>query len=353
MARLPSRRRLRTLALVAAPLSALVVAAVAYAAPPREVQQPTLEGTFRRGSTIAVSNGRWTNNPTSFRYRWFRCDAGGANCVVLAGETSNSYRLRAADVGRTVKADVIARNPDGTRAANTKPSPVVANNVVPQATQAPTVSGAATVGATLTAEPGVWTGLPDSIAFLWLQCDAAGANCVDTGARGRTYGVRATDAGRTIRVQVQARNPRGVGNAVSVQTGIVGAAGSAPGVAVPVSSVALPDRLVIARVSFTPSAIPNRRTLITMRIQVTDTRNRLVAGAPVLATGVPFGRVTATPETVTDNSGIATLRFRATTRLAMRRSASVVFFVRARKPGENPLAGISTRRLVQVTVRPG
>ena len=164
---------------------------------------------------------------------------------------------------------------------------------------------------------------------------------------------RATDVGRTIRVQVRARNPRGVGNAVSAQTGIVGAAGTAPGVAVPVSSVSLPDRLVISRVAFTPAAIPNRRTLVTLRVTVTDPRNRLVAGAPVLATGVPFGRVTATPETVTDNRGVATIRFHATTRLAMRRGASVVFFLRARKPGENPLAGVSTRRLVQVTVRPG
>jgi hypothetical protein len=88
-------------------------------------------------------------------------------------------------------------------------------------------------------------------------------------------------------------------------------------------------------------------------VRVTDTRNRLIAGAPVLGTGVPFGRVTATPETVTDNSGVASITFRPTARLPMVRGASVVFFLRARKPGEDPLAGVSTRRLIQITVRPG
>jgi hypothetical protein len=183
MSALPPRRRVAACALGAATIASLAVAAVALAAPPREVQQPTLEGTFRRGSTIAVSNGRWVNNPTSFRYRWFRCDANGANCFVIGGETRNTYRLRAADVNRTVKADVIASNRDGTRAANTKPSPVIADNIAPQNTRPPSISGSPVVGATLTAEQGDWAGLPDSYAFAWLQCDAAGANCADTGAR--------------------------------------------------------------------------------------------------------------------------------------------------------------------------
>jgi len=82
-------------------------------------------------------------------------------------------------------------------------------------------------------------------------------------------------------------------------------------------------------------------------------RGRLIQGAPVLATGIPFGRVTETPEGITDANGIATIAFRPTARLPFLRGASVVFFLRARKPGENPLAGVSTRRLVQITVRPG
>ncbi|HWG56050.1 MAG TPA: hypothetical protein VNT58_05950 [Gaiellaceae bacterium] len=335
---------------LASVLVALTAATAALAAPPQEVMQPTLEGTFRQGSTITLTNGRWANNPTSFAYRWLRCDGNGQNCTQIANETSNRYRLRSVDVGRTIVGLVTARNADGATTANTKPSPVIAANVVPQNTSPPTISGTPVVGSTLTASPGTWTGAPN-FAYTWLQCDPNGNSCTDTGARGRTYGVRSEDVGRTIRVQVRASNPRGQSTATSAQTGVVRASASS-GPAIPVSAVSLPDRLVISSVSFTPRAIPNRVSTITLRVRVSDTRGRLIQGAAVLATGIPFGRVTATPETVTNGQGVATFTFRPTAKLPMVRGASVVFFLRARKPGENPLAGVSTRRLIQITVRP-
>jgi hypothetical protein len=109
---------------------------------------------------------------------------------------------------------------------------------------------------------------------------------------------------------------------------------------------------VISAISFTPTAIHNRRDVLTMRVRVTDTRNRLVQGALVLAEGIPFGRVNVSAETPTDAKGIATITFRPTTRLPIVRNSSVQFFLRARKAGENVLAGISTRRLVQIRIVP-
>jgi hypothetical protein len=91
---------------------------------------------------------------------------------------------------------------------------------------------------------------------------------------------------------------------------------------------------------------------MTLSVRVSDTRGRLVSGALVLASGIPFGRVTSMPEAATDSNGVATFRFRATSRLPIARNTAVQFFLRARKPGENPLAGVSTRRLVQVRIVP-
>jgi hypothetical protein len=346
-----TRRRVATSALLTAALVGLVAAATAIAAPPRETLQPTLDGTFRQGATIRTNNGGWSNNPTSYTYRWLRCDANGQNCANIAGATTQTYRLVQADVGRTVLAVVTARNADGAGSANTKPSPVIADNVVPQNTAPPTVAGTPVVGGTLTASPGTWTGAP-TFSFVWLRCDAAGANCGDTGSRGRNYGVRAEDLGRTIRVQVTGRNPRGSTTSTSAQSGLVRSGSAGPGPAVPISSVSLPDRLVITGVTTTPTAIPNRATLVTMRIRVGDTRGRLVSGALVYATAVPFGRVTNMAETTTDANGVATVQFRATARLPIQRNTAVQFFLRARKSGENPLAGVSTRRLVQVRIVP-
>jgi hypothetical protein len=120
---------------------------------------------------------------------------------------------------------------------------------------------------------------------------------------------------------------------------------------VPVTSVSLPNRLVISAFASTP--IRNRTDAITMKIRVSDTRGRLVSGALVLASGIPFGRVTTAPEATTDSNGIATISVRATVRLPLRRGTAVQFFLRARKAGDDILAGVSSRRLVQVQVIPG
>jgi hypothetical protein len=349
------RRTAATSSLLGAVLVVLVAAATATAAPPREVSQPTLEGgPFRDGRTIRAGTGIWANNPTSYTYRWQRCDPGtGVNCVTIANQTGSTYRLRQADVGRSVRVLVTARNADGARTANSKPSPVIADNTPPQNTAAPTISGGAVVGGQLTANEGSWTSAPTRYAYQWQQCDASGLGCgAIAGATGKTYGVRSADSGRTLRVEVTAFNPHGQRTATSAQTGVVRAVGAGGGTTVSIANVALPTRLVITAISTTPTTIPNRRTTMTMRVRVNDTSGRLVQGALVYASGVPFGRVTNMPEVATDANGIATLRFRATARLPILRNTAVQFFLRARKPGENPLAGVSTRRLVQVRIVP-
>jgi hypothetical protein len=341
------------LTLTAAALVALTFVAGAVAAPPREVSQPTIEGgPFYDGRVVRAGTGVWANRPTSFAYRWQRCDASGANCGNL-NQTNSSYRLRQADVGRTVRVLVTARNADGARTANSKPSPVIGDNTAPQNTAAPSVSGSAVVGGQLTAVEGSWSSSVSRYAYQWQQCDAAGAGCgAIAGATGKIYGVRSADAGRTLRVEVTAVNPFGQRTAVSPQTGLVRNVGSGGGTAVSIANVSLPDRLVITASTFSPSTIPNRGTQMTLRVRVNDTRGRLVSGALVLASGIPFGRITNMPETTTDSNGIATLRFNATTRLPIRRNTALQIFLRARKPGENALAGVSTRRLVQVRIVP-
>ena len=140
------RRRGALVALLAVTLTGLVAAATALAAAPRSTSPPTIDGTFRQGSTLTTSNGLWANSPTSYTYRWQRCDSNGANCVLITGETGRRYRLVQADVGRTIVSLVTARNADGSDTANSRPTPVIADNTTPQNTKEPSISGNAIVG---------------------------------------------------------------------------------------------------------------------------------------------------------------------------------------------------------------
>jgi hypothetical protein len=69
----------------------------------------------------------------------------------------------------------------------------------------------------------------------------------------------------------------------------------------------------------------------------------------VYAIGLPYGWIRPASEVVTGTDGWAQVTFLPTILMPLHRAA-VVFFLRARKPGDNLLAGVSTRRLVQVRI---
>ena len=142
------RTRVGLLALLAVALTTMVAAGSAIAAPPQSTSPPTIDGTFREGSTLTTSNGLWSNNPTSFTYEWQRCDSNGNNCSTIAGEKSNRYRLTSKDVNQTIVSIVTARNADGSSKANSKPTPRIADNTTPKNTKEPSISGKAAVGGT-------------------------------------------------------------------------------------------------------------------------------------------------------------------------------------------------------------
>ena len=88
-----------------------------------------------------------------------------------------------------------------------------------------------------------------------------------------------------------------------------------------------------------------------MRFHVSACGGRDVQGALVYVTAVPFQQFSIPSETPTGSDGWASMTM---TRLRGFPAASnqqlLVIFVRARKPGENLLGGISTRRLVSFRV---
>jgi hypothetical protein len=126
--------RKRLLAALAMAVGATAIGAVfatphegraASEAAPTNTATPTISGTAQDGSTLTVSQGTWTDSPTSFAYAWSRCDANGDNCAVVAGATASSYTVQSADVSSTLRLTVTATNVDGSGQATSAPTAVV------------------------------------------------------------------------------------------------------------------------------------------------------------------------------------------------------------------------------------
>jgi hypothetical protein len=343
-------RRLLVL-ISAAAVSALAVAAASQSqasAAPSNTSLPSISGSARDGSILTASHGSWTGSPTSYAYQWLRCDAEGGNCAPISGATSQRYTAQTADVGSRLKVQVTATNASGSGVAVSRPTDVVKpTGTAPKNTAPPTISGTTQEGATLTVNPGSWTGSPTSYSYLWERCVGTGGGCSTiAGATATTYVLTSADVAHTVRVQVTARNSRGAGSATTAETDLVAPAKAAQGgAAIQVAQVSLPNRLIIDGVKFSPTPATSRGP-ITARFHVSDTRGFSISRALVYVVGLPYGWVYGSPETPTDSTGWATIQIRPTRNMPLRRGDLVVF-VRARKPGDNLLAGVSTRRLVQ------
>jgi hypothetical protein len=351
----PSSLGRRLIALAAGCAFVVAVVAAANAAPPSGTPEnfqtpPSISGTAREGSTLTASHGFWTNNPSSYRYRWLRCDTNGSSCVLIGAEGRN-YRLRSADVNHRIRVRVTARNSLGTGTpVDSQPTSVVtASGAAPANSSKPSISGDPREGSTLTVSNGTWAGSqPISYGYQWNRCDQSGNGCAAiSGATGSSYNATGADVGHTLRVHVSARNSHGTSAVDTDPTALVAPARSG-GAAVSVSQVSLPDRLIVDNVKFTPSRLSSRAPFV-VRFHVSDARGFAIQGALVYALGLPYAWTANAPEVATDSTGWATITMRPTRALPLRRGALVIF-VRARKPGENLLAGVSTRRLVQVSI---
>jgi hypothetical protein len=231
--------------------------------------------------------------------------------------------------------------------------------VVPNNTEDPAIVGTAQDGQLVVAKDGEWSGTnPMTFTYQWQRCNSAGASCAAiSGATSKVYRVATADVGNRLRVQVTARNSSGSRTATTSATGAVARPAGAQRLSdgrysIPVTSVNMPDRLVVSGVEFRPTVLRSRAAF-TGRFRVTDTRGYVVRDVTVLVTGVPLGWIQQRPEAKTNAEGLVQFQLQPTRFMRLVRGGSMVMFIRARKEGDSLLAGISSRRLVRVrTARP-
>jgi hypothetical protein len=83
---------------------------------PVNAAEPTVSGTTVVGQTLTEHHGQWDGSPTSYRIQWELCTS-ALSCVPIAGATSASYQIVAADATHTLRVSETAVNAAGSSAA--------------------------------------------------------------------------------------------------------------------------------------------------------------------------------------------------------------------------------------------
>lgn len=183
---------------------------------PVDKAPPVITGVVMTGAELECSQGEWLNSPTSFEYQWVR-DAGKAGQVSIAGATFPSYEVKAADEGHTLSCQVTAANEFGSGKAESEP-PVKVSGRKPSPREAPSISGTARVGETLTCQPGAWEATPPpEFAYKWLRDGTEEVGAEDF------YTVAGADRGHTLSCVVTASNSEGFAEASSLGLAVPGA----------------------------------------------------------------------------------------------------------------------------------
>ncbi len=186
---------------------------------------PTISGTAQVGETLSadksgIADADGLTNATH-RYQWLADDA------AIAGATGSTYTLADTDEGKAITVQVSFTDDAGndetltSEATDAVAAAPAANN---PATGAPTISGTAQVGETLTADR---SGIADAdglsnvqYEYQWLADDTA-----IQGATDATHTLANTDEGKAIKVQVSFTDDAGNNEALtSAATGAVSAA---------------------------------------------------------------------------------------------------------------------------------
>jgi secreted trypsin-like serine protease len=142
------------------------------------------------GSTLKATPGDWGTKSVKFTYRWFR------NGQPISQATKSTYKLTAADVGKTIHVEITGSKSGFTTESKAssktkKVSPATFKKVKP------TISGQIGVGKTLKASPGNWGTSSVKHSYQWLRDGKA-----ISGATKSSYKLTRTDAGKKISVQI-------------------------------------------------------------------------------------------------------------------------------------------------------
>ena len=200
---------------------------------------PTISGTAQAGETLTADTSGITDadglTNVSYSYQWLAEDAD------IGGETASTYAVSDDAVGKAISVRVTFTDNAGNEESLTSgATAVVTARPNSPATGAPTISGTAQVGETLTADTSPIAdedGLENvTFSYQWIRSDN-GADTDISGETDSTYTLVLADLGKTIEVQVTfTDDDDNAETLTSVATEPVSAAANNPATGVPTIS---------------------------------------------------------------------------------------------------------------------
>lgn len=175
---------------------------------PVSLGAPKIVGDLAEGETLTCSAAFAGIPIPAVTYQWQRDTGGGfAN---IAGATSQTYTLTSSDTGNDVRCQATATNSAGNSGAiNSETVSIGAALSAPVASTAPTVSGTAYVGETLTVTPGTYTGNPaPALTYAWEAIGPLATTSI-VGESGTSYVIQPDADRKDVRVTETATNSEG------------------------------------------------------------------------------------------------------------------------------------------------
>ena len=175
-------------------------AQVAATAPPVNTSIPIVSGSaFETLIINIISKGQWSGiEESKLLTQWQICTT-AISCSDIASATSPTYTASSADVGKTIRAKIIAPYSQKNVEAFSNQTPIIKKaytNVFP-----PTLLSYADIGDKIDIFKGYWEGLATSnISYVWQRCKSATSCTNIPGATKSTYTPSSSDRGYSIRV---------------------------------------------------------------------------------------------------------------------------------------------------------
>lgn len=186
---------------------------------------PVLTGAAEVEEELSVTDGTWNaqgGSISGYTYFWQR------NGIKIPDAEESTYIVQKLDIGKAIRAGVLATNEGGTGVAFSNQTAVVPD-IAPVNETPPIVTGFTVAGQNLTSTTGTWQTPGSDIPGFAYQWYRVGSPAVlIAGATAAIYTLTAGDIGQRLFCRVTAQHPTGNQSVDSEQTGVVDASFTAP-----------------------------------------------------------------------------------------------------------------------------